>query len=183
MHNNIARPPTAQVQNPLEQSNEPQLALFYKTASIVSTNIANSNDFSCWQSGETTPVRLHGHPFIEFDQPLHRIRVKVKDLATHEVKWDAIYNLNGYRRLFPNTPPLGGTRPNFWTFCVPPKDPPHAFSVDVVREPGFSWLKPWEAFIGSAVVNAYTPYHAPEGFAMPLRMDTQLDPVGSVMEA
>ncbi len=183
----MSRKPYDLGEQPRDTSNEPQLLLAHKSPSIVDTNITNSNDFSCWQTAETTPVRKTAHPFFRFDRPLHKVHVHAEDLTNHDVKWDAIYNLQGSTVLKPNATALGGTRPDFWTFCAPPDDPPHTFSVDVhLVGTGFNKLDKYRSFLGSTLVNAFTPLHAPESYGMPMptRPDSfKINIVGNLLKS
>ncbi|CAD7936337.1 unnamed protein product [Amoebophrya sp. A25] len=182
----ISRKTLDPAEMPLDTSNEPQLLLFHKSKSILATDIANANEFSCWATGETTPVGRTRHPWIKFDRPLHRIHVRLQDMQTHDVKWDAIYNLHGTDVLKPNAAALGGTRPDMWTFCIPPAEvTPHNFILDVrMVGTGFAPLDGYRSFLGSALVQQFTPSHAPESYAFQMPTANPKFPnfVGSVIE-
>jgi hypothetical protein len=164
-----------------EMTNEPQIVMTYKSPSLVDTDVSNVSQFGCWLQGETTPVALNKHPFLEFDQPLGRVHVHLENPATGDVKWDAVYNLENTNKLKPNATPISGARPNMFTMC-PPRDetykvdgltagqqtPPTAYQLDVWREGnGFVPRSRDEMYIGGATMHMFLPQHDPSGFGMP----------------
>eukprot|EP00927_Polykrikos_kofoidii_P062647 TRINITY_DN57450_c0_g1_i1.p1 TRINITY_DN57450_c0_g1~~TRINITY_DN57450_c0_g1_i1.p1 ORF type:complete len:282 (+),score=22.89 TRINITY_DN57450_c0_g1_i1:79-924(+) len=116
----------------------------HKTPLITSTDLFDVHKFGC-RTGRTPPSnnplgsvarKLAGclflgtcdsagsvHPEIHFGVDARTIGVKLQDLTSGEVRWDAIYRLHNKRALLKDDSPIGGNHPLFKPdWCPAPGD-------------------------------------------------------------
>lgn len=130
----------------------PGLQVFqdYRSPSIRFSDITDMSRFLC---------KADGHPRLEFDVPHHEVHVRLADrTGVERVLWDADYDLGGTEVLKATAPAVGGEQPEFQGFC-PPGGAPHWFELTVTRGRGSYHHAAMEDFIGSQVLESYTPDH------------------------
>jgi len=75
------------------------------------------------------------HPTLEFKSMLRKIHVKLTNIKTGEIKWNASYDLKNNFTLLPTNPAIGGTKTNFFpNWCsetMGPKDAPNVYKLEV----------------------------------------------------
>lgn len=142
-----------------------KFALSYKSPSIIGTDLFDMELFGCYRRGGVSKLAkasasMEGeiiakewwrHPSIWFSGPFTRIGVRLQDLTTGELRWDAVYDVGdaphraekdgedcevvpaGLAGLCPKERPVGGSHPFFQPdWCPGPGDSvAHKFRLTV----------------------------------------------------